>query len=317
MSQTPTDTAVSVRGVVKRYRDNTAVDDVSFDLERGAVTGLLGRNGAGKTTLLRLITGHDHVSAGEISVFGEAPYENDAVLHRVCFVGEHQTYPEGFKVDDVVAAGRIAFPNWDDTLADTLLEAFALPRRRQVRKLSRGMRSAVGITLAVASRAPLTLLDEPYLGLDAVARRTFYDHLLADFAEHPRTVVLSTHLIDEVSDLLQRVVLIDRGRVLLDDDAEALRGSAVQVSGPAAVVEGFAAGHDTIRLQRVGSLGRATVRGVPARSRELATGRGLTIEPVTLQDLIVDLTVQEDLNHKLSVGESMPRNGVGTKEAAR
>jgi ABC-2 type transport system ATP-binding protein len=286
--------AVSARGVVKHFRDVNAVDGVSLELESEAIVGLLGRNGAGKSTMLRLISGHTHVSAGSIEVFGDNPYENDAVLQRVCLVGERQTYPEQFRVRDVLAAGRIAFPRWDDELAETLIDAFRLPPRRHVKRLSRGLRSAVGITVGIASRAPLTLLDEPNLGLDAVARRTFYDHLLADFASHPRTVVLSTHLIDEVSDLLQRVVLIDDGRLLLDADADDLRGSAVLVSGATAVVEAFAAAHDAVRMHTVASFTRATLRGVDPRSRDLARGRGLTVEPVTLQDLVVDLTMQKE-----------------------
>jgi ABC-type glutathione transport system ATPase component len=124
----------------------------------------------------------------------------------------------------------MVYPEWDADLAASLLADFDLPAKRSVKKLSRGMTSAVGIVLGLASRAPLTLFDEPYLGLDAVARQLFYDRLIADYAEHPRTVVLSTHLIEEIAGLLERVLLIDRGRVLLDADAESLRDSAVTVT---------------------------------------------------------------------------------------
>lgn len=284
-------TAVALRDVVKRFRGVNAVDGVSFDLQPDTITGLLGRNGAGKSTLLRLIAGHTDLSSGALAVFGQSPYENDAVLERVCFMGERLSFPENYRVCDALAAARIAFPTWDDDLAQSLLEAFSLPARRQVRRLSRGMLSAVSITLGLASRAPLTLLDEPYLGLDAVARRTFYDRLLADFADHPRTVVLSTHLIDEVSDLLEHVVLIDKGRVVIDEEAENLRGSAVLVTGPTPVVEAFAAAHETLRLETLATFTKATLRGVDAGSRDLARGRGLSVETITLQDLVVDLTM--------------------------
>ena len=108
----------------------------------------------------------------------------------------------------------------------------SLPRNRAVKKLSRGMRSAVGIVIGLAARAELTMLDEPYAGLDAVARHLFYDRLLADYAEHPRTVLLSTHLIDEVADLLEHVVMIDHGRIAMDAPADDVRGHAATVSGP-------------------------------------------------------------------------------------
>lgn len=104
------------------------------------------------------------------------------------------------------------------------------------------MRSAVGIVIGLAARAELTLLDEPYAGLDAVARELFYDRLLADFTEHPRTIVLSTHLVDEAADLLEHVVLLDHGRVVLDAPADDVRGTAMTVSGPAAAVQEFVAG---------------------------------------------------------------------------
>ena len=128
---------------------------------------------------------------------------------------------------------------------------------QRVKKLSRGQLSAVGVVLGLASRAPLTIFDEPYLGLDAVARQLFYDRLLADYAEHPRTVVLSTHLIDEVSDLLDHVVVLDRGRVVVDEDTDVLRGSLVVVSGPSRAVDDFAAGHDVVHRENLGGFSAA------------------------------------------------------------
>src|SRR6201999_3018648 len=113
---------------------------------------------------------------------------------------------------------------WDAGLADMLMADFDLRPDKVIKKLSRGMRSALGITIGLAARAELTLFDEPYAGLDAVARQLFYDRLLADYAEHPRTIVLSTHLIDEIGDLVERVLLLDHGRLVLDEDADVLRG---------------------------------------------------------------------------------------------
>ena len=133
------------------------------------------------------------------------------MLSRLCFIKEGQRYPDQFRVCDAVAAAAAVFPAWDADLAAQLIADFELPPKRAIKKLSRGMTSAVGIVLGLASRAPVTLFDEPYLGLDAVARQLFYDRLLADYAEHPRTIVLSTHLIEEISDLLEHVLLIDRG----------------------------------------------------------------------------------------------------------
>lgn len=160
-----------------------------------------------------------------------------------------------------------------------------------VKKLSRGMLSALGVIIGLASRAPLTFFDEPYLGLDAVARQLFYDRLLADYAENPRTVVLSTHLIDEASDLIEHVVVIDRGRILIDEDAESLRGGAVTVSGPVAAVNECTAAHRQLRREQLGNTARVTVRGeLSEAARTQAASRGLVLEPVSLQQLIVHST---------------------------
>ena len=245
---------ISATALGRRYRDQVALDNVSLTVEPGTVTGLLGRNGAGKTTLMRIITGLEFPTSGAVRVFGQVPAENDAVLRRMVFVREEQPYPD-FRVGQAVRVASWFYPNWSEELARQLLADFDLPLRRRIRKLSRGMRSAVGITIGLAARAELTLFDEPYAGLDAVARQLFYDRLLADFAEHPRTVVLSTHLIDEAADLLEHVVMLDRGRVVLDAPADDVRGTTVTVSGPASAVEEFVAGRTVWHRQRLGLAG--------------------------------------------------------------
>jgi ABC-2 type transport system ATP-binding protein len=282
---------VTARGVSKRFGRTTALDNVSFSLAENTIYGLLGRNGAGKTTLMQILTGQNFATTGELSVFGQHPYENGQVLSEVCFIKESQTYPQTFQVRHALAAGRLLFPRWDEEFAAALVDDFQLPLRRQVRRLSRGMLSALGVTIGLAARAPLTFFDEPYLGLDATARQIFYDRLLADYAEHPRTVVLSTHLIDEVSNLIEHVLLIDRGRILLDESAEALRTELVTVSGPVTAVEQAVANVEELHREQVGNLARVTVRG-PFESGERAriAGLGVDLTPVPLQELVVRLT---------------------------
>jgi ABC-2 type transport system ATP-binding protein len=276
---------VRTTGVTKRYGPLAALDGVSLELAGDTIHGLLGRNGAGKTTLMRILTGQAFETGGTVEVFGQHPYENADVLSRVCFIKESQHYPEKFRVKHALRAARLLYPNWDDAYAAALLADFAVPAGGRISTLSRGRLSAVGVIIGLASRAPLTLFDEPYLGLDAVARQLFYDRLLVDFAEHPRTIVLSTHLIDEVSDLIEHVVLLDAGRVLIDTDAESLRGEAVAVTGPAEVVERFAAGREELHRERIGGSLRVTLTGARDRYEP-----GLDFEPVSLQQLVVRTT---------------------------
>ena len=279
--------AISVAGLARRYSGQVALDDVTFDLEPGSITGLLGRNGAGKTTLLRVIAGHEFASAGTVTVLGACPVENETVLRQMVFVREDQSYPD-LRVRQAVQVASWFYPNWSHDLAGALLEEFDLPLDRKVRKLSRGMRSALGIVIGLAARAEVTLFDEPYAGLDPVARELFYDRLLADYAEHPRTVLLSTHLIDEAAGLFERVMVLDRGRIALNMAADDLRGAATSVSGPAIAVAEFTAERSVWDRRRIASQASAVVAGaLDETDRARAAALHLRLEPLTLQQLVV------------------------------
>ena len=263
---------VRTAGLTRHYGSVTALDGVDVELADGAVHGLLGRSGAGKTTLLRILAGQEFPDGGTATGTGGA----------VCLVREDQQYPDTYRVADALRAAALLQPHWSPDLAAELLDRFGLPADRRVEQLSRGMRSMLGAVVGIASRASLTLLDEPYLGLDAVARAVLSDALMADYAGHPRTIVLSTHLIDEVAHLLEHVVVLDAGRVVLDDDADALRSRAVTVTGPQEAVERFVAGCGELHRESMGPLLRVTAVGTPA-----AVPAGLEVAPVSLQQLIV------------------------------
>ncbi|MFD4421236.1 ABC transporter ATP-binding protein [Agromyces sp. NPDC058484] len=286
-----TRTVARASGLTKRYGSFTAVDTVDLSLEVNRIYGLLGRNGAGKTTIMQMLTGQIFPNGGELEVFGRAPAEHADVLRRMCFIAESQRYPEDFTPAHVFKAAPWFFERWDAAFAEQLVGDFRLPLKRRIKKLSRGQLSAVGVIVGLASRAPITFFDEPYLGLDAVARHIFYDRLLEDYAAHPRTIVLSTHLIDEVANLLEHVILIDQGRILFDRDADELRGSATTVAGARAAVESFVADRPVIGRQSLGGLGSVTIDGrLDQAARVRAAELGLELAPVSLQQLIVHMT---------------------------
>lgn len=291
---------VEVTGLTKSFRDLNAVRNVSFSLQENKIYGLLGRNGAGKTTLMQLLTGQEFATSGHIKIFGESPVEKARVLQNICFITENQKYPDDFKVRHVLKSAPWFFKNWDHEFAEQLVHDFRLPTNRRLKKLSRGQLSAVGIIVGLASRAPLTFFDEPYLGLDAVARQIFYDRLLEDYVEHPRTVVLSTHLIDEVSNLLEHVLVIDEGSIIIDEDAEDLRGSAATVVGTRAAVDAFVEPHDVLHREGIGGLASATVGTLSASERQRASAAGLELSPVSLQQLIIRLTRTTDTEFEQS-----------------
>lgn len=282
--------AVEVTDLRKRFGNLNAVDGVSFSVAENKIYGLLGRNGAGKTTLMQLLTGQDFATGGTVKVFGQTPVENPAVLQKLCFIKESQRYPENFKPRHVFATAPWFFSNWDAEFAERLIDDFRLPVNRRIKKLSRGQLSAVGVIVGLASRAPLTFFDEPYLGLDAVARQIFYDRLLEDYAEHPRTVILSTHLIDEVSNLLEHVLVIDDGRIIIDQDADELRESATTVSGLKTAVDDFVRGREILHRTNISGLTSVTVGRLTAEERQIAARNSLELSPVSLQQLIVRTT---------------------------
>ncbi|MGW8482498.1 ABC transporter ATP-binding protein [Microbacterium sp. NPDC055903] len=282
---------IEVKNLVKHYKDKRALDNVSLSLEGGAIYGLLGRNGAGKTTLMSILTAQNFETAGTVRVFGEHPYENARVLSRICFVRESQKYPDDAYPRHAFAAARLFFPNWDQELAEELIAEFQLPMKQTIKKLSRGQLSAVGVIIGLASRAEITFFDEPYLGLDAVARQIFYDRLVEDYAEHPRTIILSSHLIDEVSNLIEKVIVIDNGTILLDEDTDAVRDRAVTVIGDAAKVDAWADGREVLHREALGRVASITVLGrLTDAERAEVTASGLDLAPVSLQQLIVRLT---------------------------
>lgn len=279
--------AISVAGLTRRYRDQVTLDDVTLQIEGPTITGLLGRNGAGKTTLLRILDAQELPSAGTVQIFGADPIENDAILRRMVLVREDQEFPD-FKVLHALRVASWFYPNWSAESAEALLREFDLPTDRRIRRLSRGMRTALGIVIGLAARAEVTLFDEPYAGLDAVARQRFYDHLLAEYAEHPRTFLLSTHLIDEAADLLERVVMIDHGRIVLDAVADDVRGAATMVRGPVSAVEAFVAGRPTWDRRRIAAhesvvIGEMLDASARARAGELH----LDLEPLSLQQVMI------------------------------
>lgn len=290
-----TQPAVHLSGVSRRFRRTRALDDITLDIPANAITGLLGRNGAGKTTLMSIIAGHDRPTSGTVQVFGVDPFEDAPTMSSISFVRDNQRYPEDFTLHQVLEVAPLFHAGWDAEVAENLVHGFRLPRRTAIKKLSRGQASSLGIVLGLASRAPLTIFDEPYLGLDATARRFFYDTLMQDYIDHPRTILVSTHLIDEMEPLLEHVVIVDDGRLIRTAAADDLRGSAVTVSGLTAAVEALAVGRPVLQRRTIGGL-CSVVLDTPTDDalREGAARTGVQLTPATLQDLVAAYGVEAE-----------------------
>ena len=282
---------ISLRDLTVRYGPTTAVDSLTLDLAPGKIYGLLGRNGSGKTSLLSVLAAYRKASAGTITVGGADPFEDAAFMRDTVFIRDSLDVQEADRVGKVLGFAAFLRPNWDAAYADHLLEVFALDRRKRVSTLSRGQKSSLGVILGLAARAPLTILDEAYLGMDAGARAAFYRELLADYLAHPRTIILSTHLIEELAGLFEEVIIIDRGRLVLHEDTDTFRARGVAVTGPVEAVDSFVAQRRVLVEQRLGGVRQATLYGrLDEDDVVRAKAAGLTLGPVGVQDLFVHLT---------------------------
>jgi ABC-2 type transport system ATP-binding protein len=286
---------IAVDNLTVRYEDVTALDDLTFSLEGGKIYGLLGRNGSGKTTLLSVLAAFRKATAGQIRIGGRPVFENPAITRQICLIREggdmvEQDWPDN-RIRDMLAFAAYLRPNWDADYAAALLERFELSPATRIPALSRGKRSALAVLLGLASRAPVTMFDEAYLGMDAPSRYAFYDELLTDFMDHPRTIVISTHLIEEVSSLFEEVVIIDRGRLVLHEETERLRSRGAAVTGPADVVDRFADGLTVLGKKTLGPTKSVMVYGaLDDTYRQRARQAGLDVGPLAVQDLFVHLT---------------------------
>jgi ABC-2 type transport system ATP-binding protein len=279
-----------------RFGDVPAVDSLDLRLAPGKIHGLLGRNGSGKSTLAATLAGFRAPSEGRVLIesdeFGSRePYEDAIVTSRVCLIRESGDLVDSAPVRHVLGLASSLRPYWDAELAGELLDKFEVPVRQRVQKLSRGKKSALGVVLGIASRAPLTIFDESYLGMDVPSRNLFYDALLADYAEFPRTIVLSTHLVSEVSSLLEEVVILDRGRLVTQAPVDSLRGRGASIVGPAALVDELTTDLIVLAEQRLGGTKSTTVLGdLDDTLLAKARAAGLEVGPVGLQELFVHLT---------------------------
>lgn len=271
-----------------------ALDGVSLAIAPDAITGLLGRNGAGKTTLMSTVAAYRHPTSGSVRVGGRDPYEDPDVVSDIAFVPAARRADESMSVTDALEIAAMMRPRWDQARAVELLERFQLPMRGEVSSLSTGKRSALSVTIGLASRAGVTLFDEPHLGMDAPSRYAFYDELLADYVARPRTIVLSSHLVDEVARVIEDVVILDHGRVLDRAPLDDLRAKGAELTGPTAAVEGLVAG---LRVLSERALGRTTSAvvfdEVDDDLRRAASDAGVDVGPLPLQDLFVHLTSEE------------------------
>ncbi|WP_163582906.1 ATP-binding cassette domain-containing protein [Gracilibacillus saliphilus] len=282
---------VSVENVSKEFRQFIALKDISFKLEFGHIYGLIGRNGAGKTTLLSLLASLMEPSSGHIKIGGETPFENRSVMPYVSFIVEVDYNDEYEPITSYFDFAKEYRPNFDIEYAKELARRFKLPLDKPIRSLSSGMQSALNVTLGLAHRNPVTIFDEAYVSMDAPTREIFYQEVIEEQQRHPRIMILSTHLVSEMDYLFDHVLILDHGRLIMDESFEEVISQGVSVIGEKEKVDSFVNNRKILSTQSLGNTKSVMLYGNLSDTDTVEAEKlGLEIGPVSLQDLFIHLT---------------------------
>lgn len=277
---------IEVRNLSKRYGEVQALDNVSLRFEENKIYGLLGRNGAGKTTLLNIITGRIFADKGEVQIDGASAFENDEALHKLYLTSEATLYPESMKIRDAFKWTKMFYPDFDMEYAQKLAQLFELNTGKRVKTLSTGYTSIFKLIIALSVNIPYILFDEPVLGLDANNRDLFYKLLIEKFSDHPCTVVISTHLIEEISSVIEDIIIIKNGSIIRNEPRETLLSKGYTVSGTAQKIDAFISGKNVISVDSIGGLKTAYILG----DADTEIPEGIERSKLDLQKLFIQLT---------------------------
>lgn len=279
--------AIQIKNITKRYKDVTALDDVSFSFEFGKIYGFLGRNGAGKTTLINIIANRIYADQGEILIDGIPAKENMGVHEKIFCMSEADLYDRDLKVKDHFKWTNRFYTDFDLKKAFELSKKFNLDTNKRFKALSKGYQSIFKLIIALSLNVPYVIFDEPVLGLDANHRELFYSLLLKEFENNERTLIIATHLIEEVSNIIEEVVLIDKGKILVQETVEELLEKGYSVSGAAQEVDHYCVGRNVIGYDELGGLKVAYILG---EKTVLPQESNLQITAMNLQKLFVKMT---------------------------
>ena len=284
--------AVECIEVTKGFADKTVLDGVSFQLEAGGIYALLGRNGAGKTTLMNCICTKYLPDSGEIRVLEEEVYENEGVLSQICFMSDNIDAFDTKKVRYILHYAGQFYQDWNRDLEEKLLDFFDIDLKAVYGTLAKGQKTMIGIIIGLCSGCEVVLLDEIYSGLDATARQSLYKILLEEQERQPRTFILSTHLIEEMTALFDRVVILDKGRLILNEDMETIYSKAYKCVGRTDM-ESSLADKNILHRKQMGTVMEYDIYDViTGEEQKQLEEKGFTVSSLPLQDLFTAFTFE-------------------------
>lgn len=283
--------------VSKYYKNNIVLDNVSLSFEEGKIYGLLGRNGVGKTTLLRIISNQIVNYQGEVKLFGSNLKENSKATENVLFVNEFML-PKALQDEKIKYIFKWVsnfLPNWDEEYKNQLLEEFNLDPKVKFKKLSKGNKNLISLIIGLASGTKYTLYDEPSVGLDANNRYKFYQQLMKNTEETNRTSIISTHIIDEVENIFEEVIILENAKVLMDEEIIKIQEKSLSLVGPRGEILRILGDRNIIEDESIGSLGVISIYDELSMEEKIRLkNAGVEITKLSLQKLFVYLTNKEE-----------------------
>lgn len=280
---------IKIREVTKTYKDTKALDHVSVQFEEGKIYALLGRNGAGKSTLLNIISNRIFSDEGEVFVEEMSTRKNDQVQQKIYLMSEQTLYPTGMKVQQAFRWSKEFYPEFDMSYAMELSERFGLSTKKKIKALSTGYKSIFKLIVALAVNVPYLFLDEPVLGLDANHREMFYRILLEKYIADPFTIVISTHLIEEIASVIEHVVILKEGKVIEDCATEELLAGGYRISGKQEAVDTWIQGEEVIGTEMLGTMKTAYIIG-SAKGKWQDAPEELDVAKLDLQKMFIQMT---------------------------
>lgn len=245
---------LEVNHVSKSFGSNTILQDINLAFEENKIYGLLGRNGAGKSTLLNIMTNRIFPDAGDVKLDSENINDNDTKLGLMYLMSEVNLYSNGTTLKQIISDTKLMYGDFDHSFAARLIDEFGIDINQKFGKLSTGYNSIFKLILALCVPVKFVLLDEPVLGLDANHRELFYSELIQSYSDNPRTFIISTHLIEEVANIISDVIVLDQGRIMLDQPVEDVLAKTHSVVGPAKDVERYTKGLNVIGHDTMGTI---------------------------------------------------------------
>lgn len=276
---------IQANNLTKKYEDIFAIKNINVEFEENKIYGLIGRNGSGKTTLLKLLTDQLLPSKGTIN-----KKSNNVFLARES-LGSSYEASSVLKVKEYFRLAKILIPTWDQKYCDNLIRRFELNTRLYYNKLSKGMKTMVGIITGLASKATVTFFDEPYVGLDPVAREILLEELNKEFIESKRTFIISTHLIYEFENLFEKVIILDKGEILIDKDIDEIHEEFNIIQGYEKNIEEFFYDFKIIKKEKIGAILSIVTRGVIDNKKlSKMKEKDIKVSKASLQDIFVNMT---------------------------